>query len=186
MSLQITLIRHGKADKALPNHREHPLSSSGLCQALNRRIQLGHPHFDLVCHSGLVRTKQTALLVANSTFASMIEIPGLFYEEGDRRGEVIEFAWDRLGHGTLLQYFEVEGVIVSLAQEAKEAILRKVSEIGAKNVLVVGHDLITTALCRSIVGEDEPFLNFVCGETEGFRLTIDETDRVTSVEMLKN
>ena len=186
MSLQITLIRHGKADKSLPNHREHPLSPEGCNQALNLRIKLGHPQFDLVCHSVLRRTKETAVIVSNSTFASMIEIPGLFYEEGDPREQAIEFAWERLGHGTLFQYFEVESEIASLANEAKGAILGKIAETGAKNVLVVGHDLITTAICRSILGQDEPFLNFVCNETEGFRLTIDDEGQVTSVEILKN
>lgn len=185
MSLRITLLRHGKADKTLPNHRLHCLSKEGRCQATDRRAKLGNPMFDLVLHSQLLRTRETAQLVAGLDESALTTaIPDLFYEDEDPRGQVLERTFKKLGHTTLHEYYkEAREEMQSFAEAGRKAIIEEISRSNATNVLVIGHGMLLQSLCVAFVGEDEPFMSRVLGECEGYCLTL-EDGRVTSVEAL--
>lgn len=184
MSLRITLLRHGKADKTLPDHRLHCLSAEGRLQATDRRAKLGNPVFDLVMYSELLRTQETARLVAgvNAKAARKIEVPELFYKDEDPRAQVLEQAFEKLGHATLQQYYELaREEMRGLAAEAHRALTKEIGCNNATNVLVIGHGVLLQAICIAFVGEDEPFISRVLGECEGYILTM-EDGKTTLVE----
>lgn len=178
--VQFTLIRHGKTDKAFSSyHRAHPLSSEGVCQALNCRIALGRPRFDLVLCSILRRSRETALIVANTSRSSLTGIPGLFYEVEDPRGVALDQAFEELGYVSLQDYLqlpEVKGNIESLAKESLDHIVTKVEEVSAENILVVGHAVLLQALGREMTGKDRPFTDRRIGECQGFQIRWNNMD----------
>lgn len=177
MSLQITLIRHGRPDKSLPNHREHPLSEAGHEQAKARRANLGSPAFDLVLHSGLLRAEETACDVAGLPSGSVtVAVPELFYADTDPRALIVDDLFGQLGHVTLREYYEQGGgqALKSLARDARRAIIDPINQNGASNVLVVGHGILTQGLCISLTGGNEPpFIDRVLGECQGYRLVFE-------------
>ena len=185
MSLQITLLRHGRPDKSLPNHRLHPLSEEGHRQAQERRANLGNPKFDLVLHSELLRTRETARDVAGlDESAATIAIPEMFYLDEDPRGQVLDKTFKKLGHTTLHEYYkEARAEMQGMAEDARRAIMQEVSRSNATNVLTIGHGMLLQSICIAFTGKDEPFMSRVLGECEGYRLTL-EDGRVTSVETL--
>ena len=185
MSLQITLLRHGRPDKSLPNHRLQCLSEEGHRQALDRRAKLGNPTFDLVLHSELLRTQETARMVANLDEASAtVAIPELFYKDEDPRGQVLEQTFKKLGHTTLHEYYkEARAEMQGMALDAQHVIMEEIQRSNAKNILVVGHGMLLQSICIAFTGEDGPFMSRVLGECEGYRLTL-EDGRVTSVKAL--
>jgi broad specificity phosphatase PhoE len=185
VSLQITLLRHGRPEKSLPNHRLHCLSEDGHLQAKECRVTLGNPTFDLVVHSELLRTRETARDVAGlDESATTIAIPDLFYLDEDPRGQVLEQVFKKLGHTPLHEYYkDARAELESLAQDAHRAILEEINRSNATNILVVGHGMLLQSICIAFTGENEPFMSRVLGECEGYRLTF-EDGRVTSVETL--
>jgi broad specificity phosphatase PhoE len=185
MSLQITLLRHGRPDKSLPNHRLHPLSAEGRRQATERRAQFGNPTFDLVLHSELLRTKETARDIAGlDESAVTIALPEMFYLDEDPRGQVLDRTFKKLGHTTLHEYYKEARVeMQSMAEDARRAILQEINRSDAMNVLVVGHGMLLQSICIAFTGEDEPFMSRVLGECEGYKLTLQD-GKVTSVETI--
>lgn len=187
--MQFTLIRHGKADAtASPDHRVRPLSEEGKAQAAARREKLGNPQFDLVCHSILGRTRETAMIIAEPKSGTLVvAVSGLFYEERDLRGEAIDRLYSKLGAATPREYMsEAEDEITSLANETVNAIYDEIAQTGALNVLVVGHGILIQALARALTKLDEPFMSCVCGECEGFRIRLDHyhNNEVLEIEQL--
>ena len=178
MSLQITLLRHGRPDKSLPNHRLHTLSEEGRRQALERRAKLGNPEFDLVLHSELIRTRETASIIAGldkSPATDVVCIPELFYKDEDSLGQVVERMFAKLGHTTLQKYYEeAREEMRSLAETADRAIGTEIIRFNAHNVLVVGHGMLLQSACIARTGQDEPFMSRILGECEGYRLTLQD------------
>jgi broad specificity phosphatase PhoE len=185
VSLQITLLRHGRPDKSPPNNRLWCLSEDGHRQSQERRIMLGNPKFDLIVHSELLRTRETARDVAGlDESATAIAIPDLYYRDEDPRGQALEQAFVKLGHAPLHEYYKMaQAELESLAQDAQHAILKEIDRRNAINVLVVGHGMLLQSICIAFTRENEPFMSQVLGECEGYRLTF-EDGRVTSVETL--
>jgi len=187
--MQFTLIRHGKADAtASPDHRVRPLSEEGKAQATARREKLGNPQFDLVCHSILGRTRETAMIIAEPQNGTpVVTVPGLFYEERDLRGEAVDRLFGKLGHAAPREYMsEAEDEIISLANETIDAIYQEIAQTGAQNVLVVGHGILLQALARTLTKLDEPFMSCICGECEGFVIRLDHyhNNEVLGIEQL--
>lgn len=182
MSIKITLVRHGKADKTSSlNHRLHNLSEVGRAQARERREKLGNPQFDLVLHSILPRAQETARLVAGiDDETDTIEIPGLYMAENDPRELVIDKAFEKLGYASLELYLiEAEIAISSLVMESQAEIERAVRESGATDILIVGHAVLLQALGKSLtgmglMGTGLPFNTCSVGECGGFRFTIED------------
>lgn len=176
MRLKITMLRHGQADKALSDHRLHPLSAEGRRQATDRRASLVDPRFDLVLHSRLRRTEETARLVAGlDENAETIVVPELFYEEDDPRGKALNAAFEKLGHASLLKYYEVVGnEMRSLAEEARIALAKVMESRKATNVLVIGHGMLLQAICTAITGLERLFMGRVLGECEGCVLIMED------------
>ncbi len=180
MSLHITFLRHGEADKSLPNHRLHPLSAKGREQAKERRAQLGNPQFDLVIHSPLLRTKQTACLVAGlEEDAQTIVVSDLFPQEEDPRTVVLNQAFEKLGHASLHRYYEEAGrEMQSLGNDAAREIREAINQSNASNVLVVGHGMLLQVLCIAFTGKDNPFMDQVLNECQGCCLFGEEVTEI--------
>lgn len=185
---RITFLRHGQADKTLPDHRLHPLSDEGKRQAAERRVSLDNPVFDLVIHSPLIRTWETAQIVAGvSDRSKTLEFPILFPDDGDDCVKIMNQAFLKLGHASLRDYYtleEIPGVeqaIKDWALAAKEELVPVIRHLDAYNMLIVGHGILLQALCRDFVGNEyaKLLLDCVVGECEGFCVTTKHDGTVT-------
>lgn len=189
MPLQITLLRHAKPDKTLADYRLHPLSPEGRQQALDRRGRLGNPTFDLVLNSKLIRTQETARIVAGLNEATATtSLPELFYAEDDPRGPALDEAFKKLGHTALSEYFKVVRMeMESLAEEARLAIIKEVNRSNAKNVLVVGHGMLLQAIGIALAGGDPLsfFTKRALGECQGFKLTFCDNNEIEMAQRVE-
>jgi phosphohistidine phosphatase SixA len=179
MSYQITFLRHGKADRSVPNDRLRPLSTEGIQQARSRREMLNNPKYDLILHSSRRRTRETAILVAGlGADASTIEIPELFYENDSPDGKAFDLAFAQLGHVPLAEYLKlVKDELASFARRAWMQISMQIEQaVNSKantRFLVVGHGILTQATCVVVTGKEEPFADETLGECHGFEILVD-------------
>ena len=192
MSLHITLLRHGKADKTLPDHRLHPLSEVGIAQAVNRRTKLDEPKYDLVLHSHLLRARQTALTVAGLDEGNeTLEIKSLFPEDSDPRMAAVNELFDKLGYAPLSAYeAQARGSLDSIALEMKSDVWNAIARAffrhdRIQNVLLVGHAVLLPALCQALTGQAAPFAADLLGECEGYELWATDLNTAGFVRSLK-
>ncbi|MEK7551912.1 MAG: histidine phosphatase family protein [Patescibacteria group bacterium] len=193
MSLRITFLRHGNTVKTAGDHRTHVLSDTGRAQAMARREQLGNPQFDLICHSGLARTEETARIVAGlAAEEPTVEVDGLFYDAAFPGAQALDAAFKKLGYATLDAYYRegpgVSGPIATLACIAAERIDELIESDAPTRMLVVGHAVLLPASCLAFTeGADEVekriFLEANIGECEGFQINMIRRGRllVTSI-----
>lgn len=188
MSLRITFLRHGNADKNSADHRLHPLSEVGKKQAMARREALGLPNFDLVINSPLRRTKETAMIVAGlDQSAATIAVPALFPEKDHMYAPAMDKAFEKLGHAPLRDYWAIgaEKAITFCALEAQGMIALIIDKTHSKNILIVGHGMLIQALCMMFAECNEPFMTRVLKECEGYRLTLADDGSLERIEIIE-
>lgn len=173
----ITCLRHSIANKAFSdNHRLHPLSNEGVELAKKRREKLGNPIFDLVICSPLIRTRQTAQIVAGlKDDSQIVVVPDLFYEDDSEHGRKLNAMFERLGHATLKEYLvqPEADALYTLGHLGWKGVCREIAKCRHRPdpgaVLIVGHG-IAINLLGIAAGHWNPKLQTrVLQETQGFR-----------------
>ena len=186
--ITLTCIRHAEADKSTSpdNHRKRLLSEAGINQAHVLRERLGNPEFDLVCHSILPRTEETARIVAGiNDKVRTTTLRGLFYKEWERFAKPMDDFFDKLGNAPLSAYDKAKAgrYTLSMAQTCVVQLLFVAVSKRASNILVVGHGVILPAFCRHLCDTDEPFTSRPLGNCEGYQLTFDNLPALESVNI---
>ncbi len=182
-------VQHGHAIQ-LPlstGHEFFLLSDHGRSQAERRRRLLSEPSYDLVLSAPTSATHDTALII--DTTQDVTIIPELFIPDNpqDEASLILRKVWGALKGVTLTSFYHHHGdskeaeILKQFAQNAWEAIWRKVQEVGkskkVKRVLVTGHDVFLQSCVHERFGKDSPHLQFLLhrmrSECCGFRITVD-------------
>lgn len=188
----ITWLCHSKANPA-PLDFDRDLSEDGINLAVKRRKSLGDPQFDMVIHSNLERTRQTARIVANiPEEAPTIVVPQLRPVDGDSIGDAITRMYNQIGNASLDAYMSrVRNELTVMARMAALAIhhhvFYKPSYAKPRNVLVVGHAVMTSAVCYETGHHFDvsKLRSSVLGECEGYIVTYGEFGDWHDFELLK-
>jgi len=180
VNCQFTILSHGHTAKTVKDHRFHILSGKGREQAQERRAKLGNPTFDCVFHSPLPCTRETACLVAGlREKGATTPITTLFYDRDHPHATILDQAFQELGCAPLEDYCktvqeEIRQCALDAFLELGDSLVNQEKNGGAKisNVLIVGHIPLLLALCIQLTGKDDPFMERVLGECEGYQITM--------------
>jgi phosphohistidine phosphatase SixA len=169
----IYFLRHSKA---APNadDRKRELTSEGIALAQARRESLGNPKFGLVIHSDRLRTEQTARIVAGlAQDEPTITLSHLMTSNGKAPWDArIDAAYMALGNAPLKEFLEVAGrEMGAFCRVAVEALMYVVHQSDDENILIVGHGILTQAICHHLTfGANDNFLTDVVDECQGYEL----------------
>ncbi|MEX1026972.1 MAG: histidine phosphatase family protein [Candidatus Paceibacterota bacterium] len=195
--MDITCIRHSVSNKSSSDdHRNHILSAEGVELAKRRRELLGNPEFDLVLCSPLIRTRQTAQLVAGlESDETIITVPDLFYEDDSEHGQLLNAMFERLGHATLKKYLEDPNgdAMRVIGKHGWQGVLAKIGVYKShtrrlpERVLVVGHGVLINMLGISMGVPADRLVHRAHKETQGFTVinlsgTVTLTKRVALID----
>lgn len=183
----ITFIRHGHTEWH-EDDLQRVLSARGTEHAVECRVKLGNPSFDLMLVSRAIRTRQTGEIISGSQKIGAEEIHSLLPPPDPD----LDALFNKLGYAPLRAYLDADNLgaqkLMYWAQVAASNIRDKVimralglesgRASGGLSILVVGHAVVLPAvgfeLCRTVTGDlpDEcgevMLLNL--GECEGFQL----------------
>lgn len=178
-------MRHSIADTTLPNHEEHPLSSMGVLTATSRREEFRPAKgFQMVFASPLIRTKQTARIIAGlKNEDPVIERRELFYAPTEGYQKKVDEMFEQYGHAPLGTYYADPRAraLQILAERAFESVNFIALMAKVRDRLAVSHGVITPAIVnyyaekvkasgRKVVGGKD-LMDVTLAPTDGFILT---------------
>lgn len=179
--IQRTFIRHSK-------HVDNVLTPEGIALAEARCEALGNPRFDLMLASRQPRTGATGLLISPGT--EVVVLPEL-YPDAELE-QAIKAIYAEVGNFVLLEYITrlraggQSGTdrILEFGDRAAEAIERAAEQRRARNVLVMNHAPLISAVGLAYMTPDEPpmpvevsaMMHTPLKECEGFVIRNSEPD----------
>jgi phosphohistidine phosphatase SixA len=175
--ITITFLRHGNTDTAT-NDMERLLTEKGFKQAGERQFKMNFPKFDLILSSPAIRAKHTAAIVGGVYTSDVVEVKAL-YPTSDNECDQKRLAelFTTLGYAPLRTYRKMDKTraIIRYSTMARVKILHEIKKLRAKNILVVGHAIMTNAIIAELNGGDtDLLLDTVLGEVEGFKINLNE------------
>jgi broad specificity phosphatase PhoE len=131
-------LRHGQTDWNVENRamgqKDIPLNSTGIQQAVDAKKHLKNYRIDTICHSPLLRAKQTAEILNQSLQASLICIEDLKeFHLGSYEGQVKDQWFHDWRSGKITQGLE------SYSQFLERALKGINEALNYPNVLIVAH-----------------------------------------------
>lgn len=176
-SMRIVFLRHSKTLSA-DDDSSRVLSPEGIELARSKRTAHGNPEFDVILHSRKMRTRETALIYAGKEDEPNVqthEIPQLWTLDYYESTRVIDAAYNRFGNTAVRHYFdECPEAMYEFANGATDALIPRFIHFargGMKHMLVVGHAILTQAICVNLLGGEplpQNLLNDVLEECEGY------------------
>ncbi|KND48232.1 MAG: hypothetical protein AB201_01380 [Parcubacteria bacterium C7867-006] len=180
--MKIAFLRHSLTLLA-DDDSSRVLSPEGIELARQKRAANGNPEFDVIVHSRKIRTRQTGLIYAGKEDDPNVKtyaVPQLWMLDYYGSTRVIDAAYDRFGNSGVRSYFDhCSEAMYEFANGATDALIPRFmhySERGMKNVLVVGHAILTQAICVNLIGDGPlpaDLLDDVLGECEGYEFAFD-------------
>lgn len=184
-SIELLLLRHGKAESFPEEHIFRNLSSEGRNQALTLKERLNSPNFDLVVASELLRAVQTAALVGSCSEEEVLQIPSLFYHH-DPETHLLDAIFREIGHATVSAWYDHKygEVLRSVSKRAMNDIIDCVYESGyTLKALAVGHAILIPPMIDSHFSLSREVLDQPLPECSGFKICL-EDKVITSVERI--
>jgi probable phosphoglycerate mutase len=183
----LLLVRHGETDwnrdRRFQGHADPPLNDAGREQALALADELVGERIDFVYTSDLVRSRETAEIVAARLGADVVarrelreidvgDWEGLTWPEIEERHPEGARAWHEHGHG-----WESGETYDQLGERIIAALQRIAADHPAQRVLVVGHGGTVRAIRAFIEGlsvADSRRQSPAIGNCEVFRVVVED------------
>lgn len=183
--VDLILLRHGKAEAIPEDHRFRNLSVEGIAQARALRAKLGDPTFGLVISSELIRTKQTAEIVADCSSDEVIQLPNLFYEH-DTDAASIDSIFTRIGHAPVSAWYadEYGDMFKRVAKKGMQDLIEEIyAHHNARTVLAVGHAILIPPMIDTFFPLSPDLLDQSLPECGGFKIKL-SNKKIISAERL--
>ena len=177
-TVTVDIFRHAKADPKPHLDRLRTLSDKGREQALQLKLALGRPTYDLVIASPALRAVQTAALLTGRGESEVITIPELHWEYNPEFAAAMDGWYPRLTGKTPSAYYaEPNGALLCAHNErARETVWAKIVERKAAHVSITSHAVLAPGLGQAFCSNNRPmiaFLDLNLPEAAGFRMVID-------------
>lgn len=154
---RLVFVRHANTDKATPDEARQ-LTDIGRQQAFRTGQKTGRI-FSKVITSSVLRTQQTARLIASDDDLSLTSLDILYRTPGDVDWAILNKMFAELGNAPLSAYHLREDwhVLQEFGKAAAEAILAEVADLeNGSDILIVSHAVLTPAFVHELFAGANP------------------------------